>query len=283
MSFPFRVFYFIILITSDYVLARIYTKDGNSQNSVTNYNSENMNKIITEFHSFLHRKSNNQERGRQNIDIHENKTHWEKIQEKRIHHTTHTFNSSVMPHKDHFSYHYWAGVQPDEIDHLYDVGSVSKYFGELLQSLPSFSLPKLTNFWNFLLRDEEKNLYAKLHEEIQKGEPLYTNRPRKADFLYDAIESHPWWHGAVTFCTNHGKPEFDANYFVCNVVFDLGLTIFMKLVFLRDLVVCTILTAISGDLNICLAMYITKLAFPGLIDGDRETPWITNNVHLDHY
>ena len=79
MSFPFRVFHFIILLTSDYVLARIYTKDGSSQNSVTNYNSENMNKIIAEFHSFLHRKSNNQHKGRKNIDIHENKTHWEKI------------------------------------------------------------------------------------------------------------------------------------------------------------------------------------------------------------
>ena len=125
---------------------------------------------------------------------------------------------------------------------------------------------------------EELELKERIGDKIRAGEVIYTNRKRDGGFLYQLVERSPWWHRLLTFCQTTTK-QFDPQSLACSIVADFGLTLLIKLVFLRDLLVCAVLTALTGDTNICLAFYISKLAFPGWL-GDYDTPWIAHNVHL---
>ena len=129
-----------------------------------------------------------------------------------------------------------------------------------------------------ILLGEELELKARLEDKIGEGEVLYTNRKRDGGFLYQLVERSPWWHSLLTFCQTASQ-QFGPKSLACSIIADFGLTLLIKIVFLRDLVVCAGLTALTGDTNLCLALYISKLAFPGWL-GDYDTPWIDHNVHL---
>ena len=129
---------------------------------------------------------------------------------------------------------------------------------------------------NFL--GEELELKERIDNRIKDGEVIYTNRKRDGGYLYHFVEQNPWWHTLLAFCQTSTE-QFSPKSFACTIIADFGLTLLIKLVFLRDLMICAGMTLLTGDTNICLAFYISKLAFPGWL-GDYDTPWIVHNVHL---
>ena len=127
--------------------------------------------------------------------------------------------------------------------------------------------------------NEENKLQDKLRSRIASGEALYTNKKRAGGFMFDLIESNPWWHETMTFCTQAKTEKFSPKSLACSLIIDFGLTILIELLFFKDLLICAGLMFVTGDTNLCLALYVSKLAFPEWYSQD--TPWLASNVHLN--
>ena len=238
-------------------------------------------KVIRDFHRFLNSKI--ETNGRENPESeHSGPTYLEQFQKQSYEASAAAFNASFQQDREYFNLRYLTGIEGNSTP--YQVGTFGTYFGETLKKLPGLSFtPRLTSFWNWMFGEDVKKLYSVLDEKIESGEVLYTNKKRDGGFLYRGIETNPWWHRAMAFCSfTEEEKELDGfgpKFFMCSLIMDFGLTILMKLVFLRDLTICGGITFLTGDTNLCLAYYISKLAFPGWT-GDRETPFLAHNVHL---
>ena len=92
------------------------------------------------------------------------------------------------------------------------------------------------------------------------------------------IESSPWWHETMTFCTKSKTERYSPKSLACSLIIDFGLTILIELIFFKDLLLCAGTVYLTGDSNLCLALYVSKLAFPSWFSAD--TPWLADNVHL---
>merc|ERR1712130_562871 len=221
----------------------------------------------------------NPTQGASNEGGEENLTPWQKAQKRRIQEAVKKVNATFIPVQQYFNYSYLTGHDPE--DEVYHVGSIGKFFGERILSLPDL-LSKdrpFTEFWKYLVDTEENNLQNKIQSRIAAGEPLYTNRNREGGFVYEFIEKNPWWHENLAFCTQSQTERFSPKSLACSLLIDFGLTILIELIFMKDLVICTGLLYLTGDTSLCLALYVSKLAFPTWYS--QNTPWMANNVHLN--
>ena len=168
----------------------------------------------------------------------------------------------------------------------YRAGTLGSYVGAALSSLPALTPPASTlhtPLWSSLISQEEQLLGAKLARLQESGEPLYTSRRRQGGAGLAWLEQSPWLHKTLTFCTG-GKPEDSQNKpkgLACSLIFDFGVDVLLMVVHLRDLVVCALVTSATGDPGVCLALLLTKLAFPGVLDNEDSLPYVgLGNVHL---
>ena len=110
------------------------------------------------------------------------------------------------------------------------------------------------------------------------------------------METSPWWHTQLAFCTKSPTEKYSPKSVFCDLVIDFGLSFLIQLVLVRvliaffssllffigqvrDLAICAGMTLLAGDSKVCLAYYVSQLAWPGWM-GDFDMPWIAHNVHL---
>ena len=242
------------------------------QNTITASDREDSaDRVVNHVYQFLSRRPKQKLRN----DMKEKHTkEWGNIQQERLKTTATLFNASIVPHLDHFTYSRLTGLSHGE--RPYRVGTLGQYAAHLLTLLPGTNLaPRLTWLWKYLVDGEEKKLKARLAEKMRRGEAVFTNRRRSGGLL----ETSPWWHRGLAWCSSHEVATYGAEDAACSLLLDLGLTLVSRLAALRALAVCAALTLATGDSGLCLALVISKLAFPGWA-GDTETSWLANNVHL---
>ena len=262
--------------------------------SFTDRNNTERVSAALNFQKFLMTKYEEKATRTEAGDDQDESSNWEYLQHERVEDVVDEVNSMFQPLQDYFNYKLLTGYHSG--DDTYHVGSVAKHISKVLQTLPDITvLPRLTWLWRWILSGktergscakklfldllgEELELKKRIEDKIRNGEVLYTNRKRNGGFLYHSLETNPWWHKMLTFCQTSAD-QFGPKSFACSFLADFGLTLLIKLVFLRDLLICGGLTVVTGDTNLCLAFYISKLAFPGWL-GDYDTPWIVHNVHL---
>ena len=237
--------------------------------------------VIAQFYHFLN--SRIETKGRENSES--ELTNWENFQNQRYDESAAVFNASFQQNREYFNLKYLIGIEEGKSVPI-KVGTISSYVDETLRNLPGIGFTPFNAFWKWLFRDDVKKLYAVLRNKMKNGEVVYTNKNRDGGLLYTAIESNPWWHRAMAYCAYTEKEKIYGGFgkgpkgFMCSVIFDMGLTILRKLVFFRDLTICAGLTFLTGDTNLCLALYIAKLVFPDWTGFSRETPYLAHNVNL---
>ena len=247
------------------------------QNTITTASDrqDSADRVVNDFYQFLSRRPNQKSRN----EMEEKHTkEWGNIQQERLKTTATLFNASILPHLDHFTYSRLTGLSHGE--RPYRVGTLGQYAADLLTSLPGTNfVPRLTWLWKYLVDGEEKKLKGRLADKMRRGEAVFTNRRRSGGLLLRAVESSPWWHRGLAWCSSQEVATYGPEDAACSLLLDLGLTLVSRLAALRELMVCAALTLAAGDSGLCLALVISKLAFPGWA-GDGDTPWLANNVHL---
>jgi len=249
--------------------------------SVTNTDDADVNSTDKRFNAGVSAFNQNLvPQGTPDKDAEEDDSHltpWEKLQKKRIEEVVKKVNATFEPVKHYFNFTYLTGHEDG--DETYHVGTLGKQFGEFILNLPDL-LPKdrLSGIWKFLFDNEEQILQTKLKTNIANGETLYTNKNRDGGFVFELIESNEWWHETMTFCTKAKTERFSPKSLACSLIIDFGLTILIELLFFKDLVICSGLMYLTGDTTLCLALYVSKLAYPDWYS--QNTPWMANNVHL---
>merc|ERR1719278_227448 len=95
------------------------------------------------------------------------------------------------------------------------------------------------------------------------------------------FEESPWFHKVVSFCTREDTDKETHKSFACKLIFDFGFTLLIELVNLRDVFLCAMISSATGDPSVCLALTLTKIAFPQVLQSSEDSPYAgLGNVHL---
>ena len=93
-------------------------------------------------------------------------------------------------------------------------------------------------------------------------ERFYTTmtRPRQNGVLH-SFEKSDWYQKMASYCVNWEPDAYSFNGFLCNVITDFGINLFIESIAFKELMTCAAIGYATGDSLFCLAWYLTRFFF----------------------